>query len=434
MIELSFLIFQILIFFTFFSVNILRNFEKNFNRNDSSLTENIAFSFVVQANLILILSILNLNIKNISIIYLLIIFSLYFFVLKKNFNNLKFLYKYYFFEFFIIFLISSAIFIDISNKLIISWDTQNFWIFKTLNFFNQYSIENLQNISRPHYPFLGSLLSSLYWKLSFIDHEYSGRLFFGFLYTTSLFLLINNLSLTKVSKLIFLFLFLIITYDYFLLFSGNQEIFIFSIICITMNSFYKIKIDAKKNFFIHSIIILLSCNLLMWIKQEGMFYAFFLIITLFYLKKSNLNIKILYSLVIILFLIFKLSVFKFYNLEISLNKSVISSLDYRELLLKITYERILEVIKFFLFAPFQSYFLLIGIIFYFLNKLNKTKIKYLEFYIIINFLFIFFVYLFIDNQVFNLKTGIDRLIFNISPFIILLTIELVNKKIKDQSL
>ena len=141
--------------------------------------------------------------------------------------------------------------------------------------------------------------------------------------------------------------------------------------------------------------------------------------------------KLLYLLIVTGFLILKLFIFKFYNLEISLNKSVISSFAINDLILKVSFDRIFLVLKYFFFASFQSYFLLLGIILYFLNRINKNKINYINFYIVINLLFIFIVYLLIDNQEFNLKTGIDRLIFNISPIIIILLIEIINKKIKN---
>jgi hypothetical protein len=430
MIELSFIIIQVLIFFIFFWINPLTQNINAANQDLFSLSENISFNFIIHSNFILVLSILNLNLKEMITVYLLSILITYLFFFKNNFLRIKALKKIYIFEFIILFVISSIIFIDISNKLIVSWDAEKFWLSKTLNFYNEFSIDNLKNVARPHYPFLGNLLNSFYWKLSFINYEYSGRLVFGFIYCLALFLLINNLILSKFFKLIFLMLLLLITYDYPLILSGNQEIFIFSIICIVMNSFYKIKIN-KKNILTHLIIIFLSCNLLIWIKQEGIFYSFFLICTLFFILKLNFKQKFFYILAIIIFLSIKLFVFKFYNLEISLNKSVISSLAPYDLLMKINLDRIFLLLKYIFFAPFQSYFLLCGIVFYILNRIFKTKIEYLNFYILINFLFIFIVYLFIDNQEFNLKTGIDRLIFNISPFIIILLVEVVNNKKKN---
>ncbi|MBD1141356.1 hypothetical protein IDH20_04250 [Pelagibacterales bacterium SAG-MED39] len=431
MIEILYIILQVLIFLILFSSIPINKIIKVSNSKYPSLSENIAFNFVLHSNFILILCILNLDINKISIIYLTSIPLIYIFFLRNNFQNIKIFKKNSFYEFMLIFLVSLFIFIDMSNKLILSWDAEKFWLSKSLNFYNEFTIENLKNISRPHYPFLGPLISSLYWKLSFINEEYSRRLIFGFIYCSSVLLLINNLELSKLYKIIFFSLLLLVTYDYFLILSGNQEILIFSIICIVMNSFYKIKNNKNENLLLHLIIIILSCNLLMWIKQEGIFYSFFLIFTLFFIIKLTYKQKLLYLSIILGFFIFKLLIFKLYNLEISLNKSVVSSLALNDLFLKITFDRFLLVLKYFFFAPFQSYFLLLGIILYFLNKIGKTKINYLNFYILINFLFIFIVYLLIDNQEYNLKTGIDRLIFNVSPLIIILLVEIINKKIKN---
>ena len=63
------------------------------------------------------------------------------------------------------------------------------------------------------------------------------------------------------------------------------------------------------------------------------------------------------------------------------------------------------------------------------------KINYLMsnmLYIIINYLFIFLIFLLTDNQEFVLKTSLDKLIFNISLFIILLHVEIVNFLKKSQ--
>ena len=431
MIEIFYIILQVCIFFIIFSVTPVSLNNKVFNSSHLLLSENIVLNFILHSNYILILCVLNLNINEIGIIYLISVLVIYVLFFKNHFKKKQLFKKNNLYEFIVIFIVSSVIFFDVGNKLILSWDAQKFWLDKSLNFYNEFSIDNLQNISRPHYPFLGPLLNSLYWKISFLSEEYAGRLIFGFIYCSSIFLLINNLILSKIYKIIFFSLFLLITYDYFLIMSGNQEILIFSIISIVLNSFYKIRINQKNNFIIHLFIIILSCNLLMWIKQEGLFYSFFLIFTLFFVTKVDNKKKLLYLLIVTGFLILKLFIFKFYNLEISLNKSVISSFAINDLILKVSFDRIFLVLKYFFFASFQSYFLLLGIILYFLNRINKNKINYINFYIVINLLFIFIVYLLIDNQELNLKTGFDRLIFNISPIIIILLIEIINKKIKN---
>lgn len=431
MIELILIIFQLSLFIILFSINPFIINKISYDQTSVSYNENISFNFLIFANLILILSFFNLKISQIINIYLIYISLFYFILLTKKFSTIsKTNKKDYFYDFIILFLFSAVVLIDISNKLVISWDAEKFWLNKTLSFYNGFSIENLQNLNRTHYPFLGGLINSFFWKLSFIDFEYSNRLILGFIYCLSLILLIENLLISKIYKLIFLLLFLIITYDYYKLFSGNQEILIFSFICFTINSFYKIK--NKKNINLNIFIILLSCNLLIWTKQEGMFYAFFIILTLFFVKNFKLKEKFYLLMFLFLILSIKIIIFKIYNLDISLNKNVAHNLSFESLLSKLEFNRVIMIFKYFIFALFQNYYLLFGLVLLLINKILRNQNLYIDFYILINLSFIFLVYLFVDHpnvtQEFILKTGIERIIFNISPIIILVFIEIINKK------
>ena len=196
-----------------------------------------------------------------------------------------------------------------------------------------------------------------------------------------------------------------------------------------MNSFYKIK--NKKNINLNIFIILLSCNLLIWTKQEGMFYAFFIILTLFFVKSFKLKEKFYLLVFLFLILLIKIIVFKIYNLHISLSH-VAPDLSFQSLLSKFEFYRVIMIFKYFIFALFQNYYLLFGLILLLINKILRNQNLYIDFYILINLSFIFLVYLFVDHpiadQEFILKTGIERLIFNISPIIILVFIEIINKK------
>ena len=430
MMELISIIFQLSIFFILFSINPFIINKISYNKIAVSYNENISLNFLIFANLILILSFFSLKLSQIINIYLIYISLFYLILFTKKFSTIsKTNKKDYFYDFIILFLFSAVVLIDISNKLVISWDAEKFWLNKTLSFYNGFSIENLQNLNRTHYPFLGGLINSFFWKLSFIDFEYSNRLILGFIYCLSLILLIENLLISRIYKLIFLLLFLVITYDYYKLFSGNQEILIFSFICFTMNSFYKIK--NKKNINLNIFIILLSCNLLIWTKQEGMFYAFFIILTLFFVKSFKLKEKFYLLMFLFLVLSIKIIVFKIYNLHVSLSH-IAPDFSFQSLLSKLEFYRVIMIFKYFIFALFQNYYLLFGLVLLLINKILRNQNLYIDFYIYINLSFIFLVYLFVDHsdvtQEFILKTGIERIIFNISPIIILVFIEIVNKK------
>ena len=73
--------------------------------------------------------------------------------------------------------------IDLAYNLTFFWDTQKLWFPITLNFFYDGSIADLKETSNPHYSFLGSLIWAFFWKLSFMNNEYFGRIIYIFIGT-----------------------------------------------------------------------------------------------------------------------------------------------------------------------------------------------------------------------------------------------------------
>ena len=196
--------------------------------------------------------------------------------------------------FLLLFFTSLIIFFEVSNNLVVGWDAQQFWIYKTLNFYNDNSLTNLSNLPNAWYPYLGSLSWSFFWKISFIDHEYYGRFFYVFIYLSSLLLLVNNINLSKLHKAIFYLLLIIISYDYtyhshWSMFSGFQEILIFSMVSISVHFLYKLSNSKNdlKNIYVYSI--LLICNLLVWTKHEGLIISSSLVLILLFF--FNFEIK-----------------------------------------------------------------------------------------------------------------------------------------------
>ena len=242
MTELFLLIFQFFIIYFFLSFNLFKVLKKKSLTINFSLPENISFNSIIFLNFILVVSFFNMSLKTIIIaylLYLILLFINYLYEFKKftidiNEN----------FLIFVVFFISSCvIFIEVANNLVILWDAEKFWIYKTLNFYNGNSIDNLANLYNPSYPYLGSLVWSFFWKVSFIENEYSGRLFYVFIYLSSILLFVNNLKLTFFYKIVFFSLFIIISYDYthhshWSIFSGNQEILIFSLLTMAMHFFF----------------------------------------------------------------------------------------------------------------------------------------------------------------------------------------------------
>ena len=211
MIEIFFILSQFFIIFSISSFNIFALIDKNKKQYNSSLPDNISLSIFVYLNFILLISFFNLSLKNIIFcyfIYLLILIFVYFYRYKKVIlvkNN-------YFFYFILLFTTSFILFIEVANNLILGWDVQKFWIYKQLNFLMVIQLQ-IYLIYLIHGT-LGSLAWSFFWKLSLIEYEYSGRLYYVFIYLSSLLLVIKNLELSKINKLLIFIFLIILSHDY----------------------------------------------------------------------------------------------------------------------------------------------------------------------------------------------------------------------------
>ena len=149
MIEIIQIIFQIiLILFLFIFINPVSLKSQNTPNNYSNF-KNINLNLLISLNFILILGILNFKLSTIILVYVIFISFCFFtnFLYKKEnyFNDFRTL----FFLFWIILILS----IDVSYNLYLTWDAQKLWFFKTLNFYNNNSLDYLNNLPYSHYPF-----------------------------------------------------------------------------------------------------------------------------------------------------------------------------------------------------------------------------------------------------------------------------------------
>ena len=127
MIEISYIVIQLLIFFFLFSLNyqsvngkLLKNFKLNY-------FESFSFSIVLQLKIMLFLSFLNIELEKIITIYLIInlIVFIKYLLFKVSFFDNKFLNVEFSFFFDIL-----IIFFDISHDLTLTWDAEKFWFNK----------------------------------------------------------------------------------------------------------------------------------------------------------------------------------------------------------------------------------------------------------------------------------------------------------------
>ena len=165
----------------------------------------------------------------INFIYFVVCLNLFFLLKDKEI-------KYFFNEnnlvlFFVILILS--IYLSVNLKL--GWDAQNYWILRYLNFKNELGIENISNLTRPDYPFLGSYIWAIFSETSFLKFEYLGRIYFIYIFCIALKKLVDLTELNFNEKNLIFFFLIVISFNKNLI-NGYQEILVFSFLIFL--SFY----------------------------------------------------------------------------------------------------------------------------------------------------------------------------------------------------
>ena len=293
----SYLIFFLLIFFRFKLSDIL--LKKILLVKKISLLDKYSFNILLLSFIFLVFSFFKINqLMFISILFLISIISLTF--KNRSFLNTKLSFNY---NFFLIFFFTLIISTEIISNPKLGWDG-HFWYFKALNFYEDLSFFNLAETPSPAYPHLGGMLWSIVWKVSFLNYEYFGRIIYVFIYVISILIVADKVSKNTKLKIAFSIIFFFLTYDKFL-FAGYQEYLLFSLIIIIFN--FLDKINLRKINFHQIIFITLSSYILLWVKNEGIFYFLFIILYLFYFvptRKKLLILLLFLSLIFIRFTLF----------------------------------------------------------------------------------------------------------------------------------
>ena len=303
LLNIFFIFFSIFVFLTGGILNIL-------NKKDISIIsiDNLSPNLILLLSFVWFASIFDLK-KEFFFIFLyslsfLIIF--YFIFTKKNFS----LDTFTIFSIFVIIILS----IVITNDLFLSHDSRLYWIEKAKIFYNGKFVNEDLTIKK-EYPHFGTYLWGYFWKNSLLNYEYSGRLPYILIYVFAVSFTVNVLKSNFSIKLIFILIIILFSYEskYF---DGRQDILFFSFNLFIFRFLYEIfinKIEIKKNF----ILTILTINLILWTKTDGLLYLIVYGLILFlFLEKKNKFISLLC--IISLFLI---KVF-FYNFwDLSLNPS-----------------------------------------------------------------------------------------------------------------
>ena len=238
MIELLQIIF---IFFIFcLSVTVPINiFNSNFSIDKKNFKLDIAsFNLLINCNILLLLSIIPIALSSYNFLYLMtcsFIFIYIYFIknhqlkdFKKNLVLISF--------FFIIFLIIA---ISVASELKLGWDAKYFYYIKALFFAEDQILYDIKRfVFGTWHPHLGSYYWAFYWSLMPLKLEYFGRLFYVFILIFSLFYVCHDSSKNNFRNNTIFSLLILIFYNYEI-FSGLQEVLIFSYLTILSKYFFK---------------------------------------------------------------------------------------------------------------------------------------------------------------------------------------------------
>jgi hypothetical protein len=428
MIEIFYIITEVLFITTFFSLPAVL-IKKNYyiKALKFNFFDNLSLILIIVVSILFLFSILNINTKYFLFMYIFILFFLIIFNFKKIYLENKKIN--YFFIIFLLFIFLLSI--DLADQVYFSWDAKSNWFFKTLNFYQNQNIENLKNFNNFDYPHLGPYIWSFFWKFPHGEFEYLGRIFYIFIYLLSIVSLSNCLKVENLEKIIFAILLISLTYNYEL-FSGLQDILIFSLILLFARYTFIIfeKIDKNNNFFL--ILILLAIfNLLCWIKNEGIFYGFFLLFALFFnFNFSKLDKKFI-IIGTILILTLRILLFRYYDTE--LDSGYFQMRETISFNIALIIQKLKTITFYCLIYISQNpiYFITMPILVYILyNYPKKNIINFIIFFLILNFVFIYLTYMFkMDEVELLIKASMKRVIFQTSGFYFLIIIVFINNYI-----
>jgi hypothetical protein len=414
----------ILIFFQIFFIGCLINFSIPKIKINStfiiSLSESLILKSIIFMNILLVFSLLNISLN--YLIISLIVFSLILILKEKekfkiNLNLRNFLIFIY------IFIISIVLTYDLQ----LGWDAKFFWFLKTINFYQDNSLLNLEKLPATDYPHLGAYIWSFFWRFPFDSYEYLGRIFYVFLYVLSIFYFCEIFKSNETYKLILSSLIILITFD-IELFNGNQEIIVFSLILVAAKLSYELVTRKIKNPTNHLIFLLLSFNAALWVKNEGLFLLGFILFIILFFRNLNLKQKKFILLGSILLIIARFIVFYFLNtgLESFQFEKTFSYNFFENLLLN------LKTISFYsivysLSLPLILLSLLTLLLNIYLFKIDKIQL-FIIIYLILNVLFVFAAFMLTMEDVeWQVRVGLKRVMFESSGFYLLTIVYLFNK-------
>ena len=138
-VNIFYLLFAFIIFFSISLPFPVSTLDKNLTYIDQ-----LTFNIIIQSNIILFMSLLNMPLKIILSVYFSYLIFCFVFQYKK-FLNIKLSLGNHNYFYYLILIICFLICLDVAYSITLDWDAQDFWFPKTLNFYNSETIQNLVN-------------------------------------------------------------------------------------------------------------------------------------------------------------------------------------------------------------------------------------------------------------------------------------------------
>ncbi len=301
LVNIFFILFSILIFLTGGIFNFYNN-----NKISIISIDNLSQNLILLLSYIWVASIFNLP-KEIFFIFLYILsfFTIFYLILTKKDFSTEILTV---FSILIVFILS----IVITNDLFLSHDSRLYWIEKAKIFYNGKFVNDDLTIKN-EYPHFGTYLWGYFWKNSYIDYEYTGRIPYILIYIFAISHTVNILKTSIPIKLILFLIIILLSYEskYF---DGRQDILLFSFNLFIFRFLYEIfinKQEVKKNL----ILSILTMNLILWTKTDGLLYLIVYGFILFYLLEKKTKFISLFS--ILSLLAVKIYFYTFWKLSLN---------------------------------------------------------------------------------------------------------------------
>lgn len=418
---------SILVLLSFFSFFLTLK-KKTFNLN-INLIDTLGSNYIILLNCILLFSFFNPN-KSILFIVLISIsiFSLISFFRKNIKINSKIIFIFFIF---LIILVS----IDIANNFDFSWDTKKYYLHKATAFYQNFFVNDF--FKKTEYPHFPTYLWAFFWKNSFLNYEYIGRLTYGYTFVLSIFYFTNSLKLNDSYKILTAIIIFLTIYKPEL-FDGRPDVLMFSFFLFIARNFYELFHNKDQSFYNISIIFL-TLNLLLWTKSEGVAYVIICVITIFFFLKTNLNKKIIFLFSVMFLIFLKLLFYHYYGLSLNPNEETFKINIFEEINLIFLLERTLQIFSWYFVYFIANPIIIISSIFlviiFFNFQIILTKFKYLYLFFVLKFLVIFGTFLITAYPMpFHLKYSLDRIILHSSGLWLIISIFFVNYLYKNKKL